>query len=124
MEFLGRLTDEEIRDEYRRARARCSCPARRTSASCPVEAQACGRPVVALARGGALETVIDGETGVLFDETDARSRWPPRSTRGARSRFDAARIRATPSSSRASATREQMRRVIDETMRAPAGTRW
>jgi hypothetical protein len=36
-----------------------------------VEAQACGRPVVALARGGALETVVDGETGVLFDEPDA-----------------------------------------------------
>ena len=34
----------------------------------PVEAQACGRPVVALARGGALETVTDGETGVLFAE--------------------------------------------------------
>ncbi len=34
----------------------------------PVEAQACGRPVVALGRGGALETVIDGETGVLFAE--------------------------------------------------------
>ena len=31
----------------------------------PVEAQACGRPVVALGRGGALETVVDGETGVL-----------------------------------------------------------
>ena len=31
----------------------------------PVEAQACGRPVVALAEGGALESVIDGETGVL-----------------------------------------------------------
>ncbi len=31
----------------------------------PVEAQACGRPVVALARGGALETVVDGVTGVL-----------------------------------------------------------
>lgn len=32
----------------------------------PVEVQAGGRPVVALAAGGALETVVDGETGVLF----------------------------------------------------------
>ena len=39
----------------------------------PVEAQACGRPVVALARGGALETVTDGETGVLFAEPTADS---------------------------------------------------
>ena len=34
----------------------------------PLEAQACGRPVVALARGGALETVIDGQTGTLVAE--------------------------------------------------------
>ena len=34
----------------------------------PVEAQAAGRPVVAYAAGGALETVQDGETGVLFHE--------------------------------------------------------
>jgi glycosyltransferase involved in cell wall biosynthesis len=34
----------------------------------PVEAQACGRPVIALGRGGALETVIDGVTGILVGE--------------------------------------------------------
>jgi glycosyltransferase involved in cell wall biosynthesis len=34
----------------------------------PVEAQACGTPVIAYARGGALETVIDGETGLFFGE--------------------------------------------------------
>lgn len=33
-----------------------------------VEAQACGTPVIAYARGGALETVQDGETGVFFHE--------------------------------------------------------
>jgi glycosyltransferase involved in cell wall biosynthesis len=32
----------------------------------PVEAMAAGKPVVALGRGGVTETVIDGETGVLF----------------------------------------------------------
>ena len=30
---------------------------------------ACGKPVIALGRGGALETVVDGLTGVFF--TDA-----------------------------------------------------
>ena len=35
-----------------------------------VEAQAAGRPVVAAAAGGALETVIPGETGVLVPEDD------------------------------------------------------
>lgn len=34
----------------------------------PLEVQASGRPVLALARGGALETVIDGKTGLFFDE--------------------------------------------------------
>jgi glycosyltransferase involved in cell wall biosynthesis len=34
----------------------------------PVEAQACGTPVLAFGKGGAAETVIDGETGLLFHE--------------------------------------------------------
>jgi glycosyltransferase involved in cell wall biosynthesis len=34
----------------------------------PVEAQACGTPVIAYADGGALETVINGKTGILFND--------------------------------------------------------
>ena len=34
----------------------------------PVEAQACGRPVVALAEGGALDSIVDGVTGILVRE--------------------------------------------------------
>ena len=34
----------------------------------PVEAQACGRPVIAYGMGGALASVVDGVTGVFFDE--------------------------------------------------------
>ena len=34
----------------------------------PVEAQACGTPVIAYGKGGALETVKDGETGCFFSE--------------------------------------------------------
>lgn len=34
----------------------------------PVEAQACGTPVIAFGKGGALETVIDNITGILFSE--------------------------------------------------------
>lgn len=34
----------------------------------PIEAQACGTPVIAYGRGGALETVQDGRTGMLFGE--------------------------------------------------------
>ncbi|MGZ4564832.1 MAG: glycosyltransferase, partial [Mycobacterium sp.] len=38
-----------------------------------VEAMAAGRPVVAYAAGGALDTVVDGKTGVFFKEATAAS---------------------------------------------------
>jgi glycosyltransferase involved in cell wall biosynthesis len=69
VEFLGRATDETVRDLYRGATA-VLLPGEEDFGIVPVEAQACGRPVVALARGGAVETVVDGETGVLVDSTD------------------------------------------------------
>ncbi len=34
----------------------------------PVEAQACGTPVIAYGRGGARETIIEGKTGIFFEE--------------------------------------------------------
>ncbi len=39
----------------------------------PVEAQACGTPVIAYGRGGTTETVVDGKTGVFFDEQNVES---------------------------------------------------
>ena len=33
-----------------------------------VEAQACGTPLIAFNKGGAAEIVVEGKTGVLFDE--------------------------------------------------------
>ncbi|HIP49375.1 MAG TPA: glycosyltransferase family 4 protein [Lutibacter sp.] len=39
----------------------------------PVEAQACGTPVIAFGKGGALETVVDNETGIFFHEQTADS---------------------------------------------------
>ena len=67
VQLLGSISNEEVRDLYRRATA-VLLPGEEDFGIAPVEAQACGTPVVALARGGALETVIDGVTGVLVDE--------------------------------------------------------
>jgi glycosyltransferase involved in cell wall biosynthesis len=67
VQFLGSVSNEDIRDLYRRATA-VMLPGEEDFGIAPVEAQACGTPVVALARGGALETVVDGVTGVLVDE--------------------------------------------------------
>ena len=64
IQLLGSLSDVEIRDLYRRAAA-VMLPGEEDFGIVPVEAQACGRPVVALARGGALETVIDARHGRL-----------------------------------------------------------
>jgi glycosyltransferase involved in cell wall biosynthesis len=65
--FLGWRSNEEIRELYRHAAATL-LPGIEDFGMVPVEAQACGCPVVALGTGGAAETVLDGETGVLvFD---------------------------------------------------------
>ncbi len=68
--FLGRVSDERVRDLYRHA-AVVLLPGEEDFGIVPLEAQACGRPVVALGRGGALETVIPGETGELVDGSSA-----------------------------------------------------
>ena len=57
---------------YRRAAA-VLLPGEEDFGIAPVEAQACGRPVIALGRGGALETVVDGVTGILVDAANGRS---------------------------------------------------
>jgi glycosyltransferase involved in cell wall biosynthesis len=67
VEFLGRRGDDEVRELYRRA-AVVMLPGEEDFGIVPLEAQACGRPVVAYARGGALETVIADETGLLVEE--------------------------------------------------------
>jgi glycosyltransferase involved in cell wall biosynthesis len=70
VEFLGSRSNEEIREFYRRTTA-VLLPGEEDFGIVPVEAQACGRPVIALARGGALETVVDGVTGILVQESSA-----------------------------------------------------
>lgn len=67
IEFLGRVDDVALPDLLARARAYIM-PGEEDFGIAPVEANACGRPVIAYAAGGALDTQIDGVTGVLFEE--------------------------------------------------------
>ena len=89
--FLGHRTNEEIRELYRRA-AVTLLPGEEDFGIAPLEAQACGRPVVALGRGGAVETVKDGETGVLVAELSADAFADAIATAVDR-RFDSAAVR-------------------------------
>jgi glycosyltransferase involved in cell wall biosynthesis len=70
--FAGRLTDRETTSMFERCRA-LILPGEEDFGLTPLEANAAGRPVVAFARGGALDTVRDGETGVLFHDATAES---------------------------------------------------
>jgi glycosyltransferase involved in cell wall biosynthesis len=66
VEFLGRVSDETLRNLYRRAKA-LIFPQTEDFGIIAAEAQATGCPVLAYASGGAREIVV-GETGVLFDD--------------------------------------------------------
>jgi glycosyltransferase involved in cell wall biosynthesis len=70
--FLGRISDEELRNVFANARA-LLFPGIEDFGIVPVEAQAAGTPVIALGKGGALETVCDGETGIFFNELTVKS---------------------------------------------------
>ena len=72
VEFLGWVTGERLRELYRGCRA-LIFPGLEDFGIVPVEAQACGRPVVAFGQGGALETVLEGRTGVFFPEQTVES---------------------------------------------------
>ncbi len=65
--ILGRKPFEVIREHYAHCRA-LIFPGEEDFGIVPVEAMASGRPVIAYGRGGALETVVEGKTGVFFDE--------------------------------------------------------
>jgi glycosyltransferase involved in cell wall biosynthesis len=68
--FLGQVAAAELRSLYQDARA-LLIPGEEDFGIAAVEAQACGTPVIAFGRGGSVETVVPGETGLLFGQLTA-----------------------------------------------------
>lgn len=93
VEFRPNVSDNELRDLYRRTRA-LVFPAEEDFGIAMAEAQACGTPVIGLAAGGALDIVRDRETGWLI--TDASPDSLCRAIRIATAeRLDESRIRSS-----------------------------
>jgi glycosyltransferase involved in cell wall biosynthesis len=69
IEFVGHVSDAELKQLYARCRG-FVFPGEEDFGIAPLEANASGRPVIAFAAGGALDTVVDGHTGVLFEQQE------------------------------------------------------
>ncbi|MEX5729698.1 glycosyltransferase involved in cell wall biosynthesis [Rhodovulum iodosum] len=105
--FLGQVPFPTLKDHMARCKA-LIFPGEEDFGIVPVEVMASGRPVIAYGRGGALDTVRDGETGLLFREqsveglTDAVARFeaagldrlPPEPLVAHAARFDEGAFRA------------------------------
>jgi glycosyltransferase involved in cell wall biosynthesis len=74
VEFLGRQPDDVLREHYRTCRF-LLFPGEEDYGIVPVEAMACGTPVIAYRKGGATETVVEGETGWFFDDPLPEALW-------------------------------------------------
>jgi len=72
VKFIGRANDDEVKRYYEGCKA-LLFPGEEDFGIVPVEAMACGKPVIAFGKGGALETVIEGRTGILFPEQNVES---------------------------------------------------
>ena len=73
IEFVGEVTDAELSKLYMNAKALIYPSELEDFGIMPVEAQMYGIPVIAYRSGGVKETIIDGKTGVFFDELTVES---------------------------------------------------
>lgn len=67
IEFLGHESDEIIKEYFKNCRAFIATAIDEDFGITPVEAMACGKPVLALKSGGYKESVIDGVTGIFYE---------------------------------------------------------
>jgi glycosyltransferase involved in cell wall biosynthesis len=118
--FVGSVGDEELRELYRNCRA-VLMPGIEDFGIVPVEAMACGRPAVVFGEGGAIESVVHGETGLHFhDPSPAGLRTAVDSL--SRMGFNTAALRARAESFRRQMFEDRFRAFVDDTLRG-AGPR-
>ncbi|MDO8583274.1 MAG: glycosyltransferase, partial [bacterium] len=72
IEFLGNLTDEDLVQYYKGCRA-LIFPGIEDFGLTILEAQSFGKAVIAFKAGGALETIIEGKTGIFFNSQTVES---------------------------------------------------
>lgn len=72
IQFMGWQSDEVLRAYYAQAQA-LIFPGEEDFGIVPLEAMACGTPVIAYGKGGVLETVVHGKTGLFFGQQDPQS---------------------------------------------------
>jgi glycosyltransferase involved in cell wall biosynthesis len=88
----------------------------------PVEAQACGTPVIAYGRGGVTESVIEGKSGVFFQEQTVESLLGAIQQFDRRAaRFNTAEIRANALRFGAERFKQRFRACIEEQVKRPPG---
>lgn len=73
IEFIGEVTQQEKAQLYQNAKAFIFSADQEDFGIVPVESMAYGCPVIAYRSGGVTETVVDGKTGVFFDELTPES---------------------------------------------------
>ena len=115
--LLGRQPFDVIRDQLQSCRA-LVFPGVEDFGIVPVEAMAAGAPVIAYARGGVLETVVDGVSGRLFHaQTEAALRAAVLEVESRRVVFDPQRVRRQALAFGAERFAREMRTVIDDALR-------
>ena len=116
--FLGWQSNEQIRELYQRSAA-VLLPGVEDFGMVPVEAQACGCPVVALRQGGASETILQRETGILVDELSGPA-FADALARSQTMTWDADRLRAHAESFSRERFLASFKAVVDDTTDAAA----
>jgi glycosyltransferase involved in cell wall biosynthesis len=115
VEFRGHVADEEVR-ELMETCTGLIFPGEEDFGIAPVEAAACGKPVLAYKGGGALETVIEGETGRFFDQKTVTLADAIRASEA--TVWNPERIRANAERFGESCFHERMERIISRVLEA------